>query len=485
MSFGVATEDRKEFEQAKLTDAWKYYTGDTFLCTCKEVMRRQLFSEGMDFCIGHCEKKRKRKTTLVDQELIDDFWMPFAHDVLDCILVFGFVPVTFLEVNGQRVPKVPPADTYTVARVFDAETMTLNIVATAKTALLTKGRKKAELIVMQNYGYDPDYDTKLTSLVAAILPQVSYLNTARAQAVVRGELCNHPTLFAVSEEKAADPEAGVTFDFWGDTSGALKEGGENTFQRDAREQNIYATQKRMFDAALRGNADVHIKSANADPQLHKLTPGDKIHQPRMASGAINVIEATKVYEQTVCAVLGIPRSMLINDSAVKADVAGTHAIFRRTMLHWSRLLARILTEVHSHIPNETASKKLKRGRKMSTKDLYALKAREGVTVSFPIGLFGTTQAEIFDMYAKNMLTYEQYAEYSLKLAGIPEEAFGSPADPLSETEKKSLYVPLVLQQDAAESQRRLQATMLKARPGAALGVPQPKIQRNPPDFSKP
>merc|ERR1739841_280942 len=95
---------------------------------------------------------------------------------------------------------------------------------------------------------------------------------------------------------------------------------------------------------------------------------------------------------------------------------------------------------------------------------YELKKNEGVTVSFPIGLFGTKQEEIFDMYCKKMLTYEQYSEYSLKLAGIPEEAFDGKKDPLSDKEKKSLYVPLVLQQDAEQAQSKLQEKIIKLQP---------------------
>jgi hypothetical protein len=61
---GVGKDERK-VDREQLEQAWKYYRRDALLSTCKEVLRRQLFSEGIDFCVGHCAKKRKREPTLV------------------------------------------------------------------------------------------------------------------------------------------------------------------------------------------------------------------------------------------------------------------------------------------------------------------------------------------------------------------------------------------------------------------------------------
>jgi len=467
---GVGKDERK-VDREQLEQAWRYYRRDALLSTCKEVLRRQLFSEGIDFCVGHCAKKRKREPTLVQKELVDDYWLPFAHDALDCLLVMGFVPVTFLDVNGSLVPSVPPIGTYTVTRVFEAETMTMQFEASPAAS----GENDSEISICHNFGYDPTYDCELTSLVSSILPQVKFLNSARAQALVRGELCNHPVLFSQSDVHKTEPETGVTVDFWANTEGpTLHNVPENTFHRNRKEQSIYATQRRMYDAARRGA--MPIAPATAEPNLVTLPPGQKIHQARLSNGNIDVTLANKVYEQTVCAVLGIPRSMLINDSAVKADVDGTHGIFRRTVLHWSRLLGRLLTEVHAHIPNDDAKKKVK--GKMSKEELYALKEREGVTVSFPIGLFGTTAEQIFELYTKGMLSYDQYAKYSLKLAGIPEEALAATKDPLSEEEKKSIYVPMVQQEHVIAEQGRQAIELAKeqAKHDGGLKAPPKKIK---------
>jgi len=463
---GVGKDERK-LDREQLEETWKYYRRDAFLSTCKEVLRRQLFSEGMDFCVGHCSKRRKREVTLVEQELIDDYWLPFAHDALDCLLVMGVVPVTFLDVNGSLVPTVPPVGTYTTTRVFEADTMTMHFEAVAAAS-----PEESEITVYSNFGYDPSYDCELTSLVSCILPQVNYLNTARAQAMVRGELCNHPVLFSQSDAQKTDPETGVTVDFWANTEGStLHNVPENTFHRSREEQSIYATQRRMYDAARRGT--MPVAAATAEPNLVTLPPGQKIHQARLSNGNIDVTLANKVYEQTVCAVLGIPRSMLINDSAVKSDVEGTHSIFRRTILHWSRLLGRVLTEVHAHIPNANAKKKVK--GKMTKEELYALKEREGVTVSFPIGLFGTTSEQIFNLYTKGMLSYEHYAKYSLKLAGIPQEALESMSDPLTEEEKKSVYVPMVQQASVVAEQGKQAIKLAKEQAKHQTGLqPPPK-----------
>jgi len=451
--------DERQLDREGLEQIWQYYRKDALLCTCKEVLRRQLFSEGIDFCVGHCSKKRKRSSTLVQQELIDDYWMPFALDALDCLLVMGVVPVALLEVNGSLLPVVPPFGTYTLSRVFDSETMTMGFEAKPATAL--PGSSEIELFVLGNYGYDPTYDCSLSSLVSCICSEVSYLKTARLQAMVRGELCNHPVLFAQSDPQKVDSETGLSVDFWANTEdGTLRSNPESTFRRNREEQSIYATQRRVYDAARRGRA-IGVSPANAKPNLITLPPGQKIHQARLSNGNIDVTAATKIYEQTACAVLGIPRSMLVNDSAVKADVEGTHSMFRRTVLHWSRLLGRVLSEVHSRIPNDAASNKVT--SKMSREELYTLKEKEGVSVSFPIGLFGTEAGQIFDLYSKGMLSYENYAKYSLKLAGIPEEALETTSDPLSEEEKKSLYIPMVQQERVVEQQGKQAIKLAKVQ----------------------
>ena len=456
--------DERKLDRTILEETWQYYRQDALLCTCKEVLRRQLFSEGMSFCVGHCSKKRKRERSLIQQELIDDYWMPFALDVLDCMLVMGVVPVALLDVNGTLLPVVPPFGTYTLSRVFNSETMTMSFEAAAATSL--PGSANMEIFVLANYGYDPTYECALTSLVSSIRPQVMYLKTARLQSLVRGELCNHPVLFAQSDAQKMDSETGVSVDFWANTDdGALRSNPESTFRRNREEQGIYARQRRMCEDARMGRR-VQVTPANAEPALITLPPGQKIHQARLSNGNVDVTQATKIYEQTVCAVLGIPRSMLINDSAVKADVEGTHSMFRRTVLHWARLLGRVMSEVHARIPNDAASKKVT--GKMTRDELYTLKEREGVTVSFPIGLFGTKPEQIFDLYSKGMLSYENYAKYSLKLAGVPEEALQTIQDPLSEEEKKSLYIPMVQQERVVEQQGK-QAIKLAKEQGKQHG----------------
>jgi hypothetical protein len=246
-------------------------------------------------------------------------------------------------------------------------------------------------------------------------------------------------------------------DFWANTEGStLQRTAENTFSRNAAEREIYSTQRRLWAAAMRSTRGFPVTEARDKPTLITLPAGQKIHQARLSNGNIDVPEANQIYEKRVCAILGIPRSMMFNDSAVKADVVGTHAIFRRTILHWSGLLGRVLTEVHSRIPNMTASKRLKRSKKMSSEELYDIKESEGVTVSFPIGLFGTSREQLFELYQKKMIDYEQYSRYSLKLAGLPSEAMRHSLDPLNDTEKKRLYVPLVQQKEVIKLQAKEQ-----------------------------
>lgn len=441
---------------SKIDILWDWYNAHAFIKMCRDTLRRQLFSDGLEFCKGHCSKK-KIKPNLLLQELMEDYWIPFAQDALDHIIVMGLVPYGFLQVQGSSVPYVLPYGSYALRAHEDDTTGRITYTA-------THTKTQHEYAVLDNLGYNPDHSLRMTSIMASLVPHCAFVSKYHDLSLECATLNNRPVMYSESTLKEPTESDGVDYDFLADAN-RLQRMSTTTFQRSQHDIEQLMQHRELYSKAVQQSHDSYRptvqhgdKEATKDAlgRLVVLPPGQKISHKTHGKSPPEMNNLIKSKQELMSAAFGLPRSMVINDSAVKADIAGTHETFRRTLVNWKRTLSRLMTHLYAHTQKEHTSDLIKKAMgsksgELSTDDLYKIKGREATVVNLPLTLYGTTNEELFDLYQQEIISRQTYVKYRLQNAGLPEDALHKASDPLTDDDKKRLYAPAPKEAASTES----------------------------------
>ena len=423
---------------------WQVYSDTQFIKMCRDILRKRLFSDGIQFLKGF-KTKTLMKPDLQMTELIEDYWTPFARDALDCILVMGIVPFKLFTVGGETVPIIPTPGTYRIFYELD-ETGTMRFHGK------TKGQVPQTLTVMSDFGYSPTYTARMTSIVATCVPNSVFLQSLHDEVLTSEFLKNNPVLYSESAQKEISENEGISYDFFADAQ-ELKRLPNTTFQRSERDIMQLKAQRKAYSQALefvrtrrnKSSAQMFAEknAAGALQRLVPLPPGQKLVKISSSSARNDFVNIVKNKQDELAAAFGIPRSMVMNDSNTKADTSGQHELFRSTVIFWQQLLGKLMTTVHSSIrsdKHEDALKEINKSQDANKGNLYKLKEKECVLIHFPISIFGTSNEELRELYEEEIIDRKTYATYRLKNAGMSLDLLFRKDDPLTSQEKKNQYV---------------------------------------------
>ena len=141
-----------------------------------------------------------------------------------------------------------------------------------------------------------------------------------------------------------------------------------------------------------------------------LPPGTKVSKVITSQARTDLVSVVRMVSQHVCALFGVPRSMLINDSVARADTAGTHDCFRISLKRYRKHVKHVLVIA------------------------AMVRYDEPIDILLPDAFHGPSE-ELTKMYLFSMITYDKYCamfcdHYNTK--SLPAE------DPLSQEQKSQL-----------------------------------------------
>jgi|TARA_B110000914_G_scaffold78821_1_gene69343 hypothetical protein len=440
---------QRSLDMTQADSLWDLYHDTQFIKMCRDILRRRLFGDGMHFLKGF-KTKKLMVLNLKMKELMDDYWMPFAREALDHILVTGLVPYILLSVEGEIVPQVPSIGTFGISYSIDP---TGAVEFTGKS--LNESDTKTQIHVLSGFGYDPTPRGRFTSIVSACVPNCMFMRYIHDELLASEFLKNNPVIYCESAQKEISKEEGVAYDFYADAQ-EMKRLPQTTFNRSAKDIMQLDHQKQAYSNALKlvRRSDHDASSAqisaerNAEGALDRvvpLPPGQKMVKVSSSSARSDFVNILKTKQDQMAAAFGLPKSMVMQaEGGVKADHHGHHQTFRNTILFWQTTLGRMMTNVHSNISSRShdqALKKMQSRKKTASKeDLYKIKEKECVIIQFPISIYGTTNEELKSLYDEEIIDRKTYATYRLKNAGLPVDLLFREDDPLTSQEKKNQYV---------------------------------------------
>lgn len=328
--------------------------------------------------------------------------MQLQKDAIQAIIAIGVVPMCFLkdQVTGMIEPYVPAPKTYTIRVasfrgrpiyqlqwVYPDMQMTLQrqrrpgkgnlpsdrLVASTTLRGHVTGAPDLSAIVLADFGYNPDVDTKLCSPAHSYLAAVNMSSDLR-QCAMTAEIINANPPLACRRDDAEDATNQAELrntEYVG--SGVVNQQGElaadrvsRQYIRDAQQQAVYQSQERQIAHGLgavsgtlpgvgvpetvvesyrydeRSGTDAH---GNAMPWANRirLAPGwspAPYHLPHPRS---DLTQLLTYLDDRVFLNMLIPRTVLEANSRISADAEVAKSGMDVVSTIWGRLLERVLT----------------------------------------------------------------------------------------------------------------------------------------------
>ncbi len=445
MNNSLQTRDHRAIlSKTEIQEHVNLFLGDEFCFMCRNLLKNKIFENGLDVCVGSGDAC-KMSTNLEHKRIVEEHWLPFGRDCMDIIMAIGLAPIRFLRSPDLKIPipYVPATGTYSIHIITKID-------GTRHYELHdSDGRNSGGLspvedaIVLDGFNYNPQRDGKLTSLVATLRPLFTFLAELKDTAITSEKIrCNPPVVIQKQDSgiNKQDNDT-LTMDFFADTDN-IKQSSENSFSRDAISVAQLKNQKKMFMDALYPS-QAKENAQNAMDNLLPLPSSFRVGTLLEPSGRSDFVGINRLCQETICSVLGVPRSLFISDHVVKSDSEGTHETLKQTMIAWKNIISNILTKVWRVCTEENLLKEIMADAKKSKKRAYTGVVLEKQIskklqkIEVPITPY-CDSGQLRLLYLQEVISWETYATYLLRNSSLPKDILATKTDPWSHDDKMQL-----------------------------------------------
>ena len=444
----VQHEQRAIITSGVIKNMHQIFCGDNFVYMCRNLLKNKVLENDLEICTK-TKKSNQCFPSEIEKQELNTHWLPIAEDAMDMILCIGLVPIRFTkDKNNNQIPYVPAVGTY------DIHVKTLPT-GQSYYELYDKHQSMEEVkdaIIFSGFGSNPRMDGTLTSIVYNLRPLMDFVAELHDCAISAEKIRSNPPVVVERKETTGSNEnkEGVDYDYYAD-SDALKNNLHAQYQRDDVSVRQLQNQKRLFAAQLDGSRNIE----NAFNALGNLTPlphSYRVGTTLQPNARTDFVSVNKLAQETICAAMGVPRSMMINDSVVRADVEGTHSTFKQTLIYWKKALTKILTVLYRLVNFEKFGKQMtditKKKRKHA--ELESVVDDNLPHITIPVTPY-VSNIELKDLYLQNIISWDTYCHYMLRNASLPLSDMASKEDPWSKEDKKMMLGLKTEKADAAGS----------------------------------
>jgi len=376
--------------------------------TCRNIIQQQLFSNGITF------DGKKGKGDLHMQEIMTDFWLPFCKDLLDAVISQGFAVVRVITMDdGLRVPII-------------VEAMSVNVYLNYNLGVREYFVKDNEnniipdTIVLDSFGFSPTSSGRVCSLVCNLLPTVRYMNTLLGTSLSMEQTRANPKILTEAVELKSDNVEGIQYDYYAD--GDMQDDSDrNKFQRNRSNVEQLQHQQQMYDSFFGGSGGIS-EGGNILENVVALPLGQKLVNLPIQTGRSDLVAQLKMQEDVICGVFGVPRALFKSDVPHKADSEGSHDIFQKSIMSWKHAVQSACQHMYSLIYAEEVSEKVLKAlgkRKRSTiAEVYALKKKLAVQITFPVSPFADSE-QLYTHYQNGIIPWNVLVEHTCANHALP------------------------------------------------------------------
>ena len=398
------------------------------------MCRNVLLNKVLENSITICSNKKECKDLQIEQNEMDKIWIPFCKDIVDSIMMLGIVAVRFRK--EDNMPYVPKAGTYTIHVV----TTVSGISRYELHDMDNPNEQVPNSIVLSGFGYDPRANGSLKSMIKTLEPTMLFIHRLSDAALQAEETRCNPPILVERKEKATEAKEGLEFDFYLDSDN-LKSNLSAQYRRDENAVKQLERQRMLFASAIQGVDGSSAK--NTSKAMNNIVPlPNEYHFSTSVdpSGRNDYVQICRMASETICSILGVPRSMIISDNVVRGDVDGSHDVFKNSCMNWKNILGSILTAVYRRINMEKEANRLKKlsKKRKRNEDVDNFAKQQMVEVIVPVTPYISNE-ELKDLYLHKVITWSIYKEYTLRNASLPLDMLkNNEKDPWSDDDKKEL-----------------------------------------------
>jgi len=357
---------------------------------CLSVLSHHLFDGDLWLSRGSINNSRKRKRgnlipiTREEQQR----WLTFLHRALVDIIAWGFVAFhdDLAEVDISSC-------TVTISRI----TREITIVNTRD------DDDDRPITTINAFGYCPDFNGDTTSIMTTLLPWIAFVNNLRMYTSTLELKKIEPDLVLQrTPETDTTPNRSQHESDNGNplTVNAEYANGDRVLTEGVgfRADGVY---HHAFNASVRQGARHANTLAGSGPTFaggRNTTIPEKrtLAHFGTANGRGDIVGLMRGTQQLVCAALGVPRTMIINDSVARADTTATHDRLRAALKKYRRHLEHVFTVAYNIIHPEA--------------NAYA-------TGHMPDVFYGPPET-LAQMWLLGVITFERYTSILAKTFGL-------------------------------------------------------------------
>ena len=382
---------------------------------CRQLIVSSVLSGGIQ-CL-----KGGKDATPDFQDILDQYWMPFARDVLDSFFMFGFAVCSVATKSqrvGQRkkakveVPVVPPFGQYTMEVRMDTETyeQTLHFVPLRSTigADLDTRDDASKTVLLCDDGMPNVSDGAYRSRVSTLLEPYRFVQRMRNYAVQAEHIRSHPPLITQDNPDKRPVNETLSEEAFADPSELFHENEERRYRKNASTMNAMLNQQRMASELNRA-PDVIQDGLPHDPHTVSLTQSyhdNTFHLPdgtQIATQApmpqcrTDLAELDRLRIDKVCGTFGVPKSLVgFGTGARQGAQEVEYRMLMRTVEAHAAVLARTLHQVYNQ--------------------LYG--SEDSVEFSLPFMPL-TSIDHIQQIFHEGVISKETQGKYLLRACGLP------------------------------------------------------------------
>lgn len=408
---------RAVISATKIKQLRNIYFKNAFVFICRNLIHSKVFENGI--CLRASNEKECKSNPLTKQ-LMETFWLPFAKDVIDSIICIGLVPIRYKTVNANIVPYVPKAGTYEIHVVTPEDGSTrYEFFSKDKPVDITSPTPDA--FVLSGFGYDPERNGDLNSTIDCLYPHIRFVTDMHDYAVIAEKIRTNPPIIMQkrSENLSTQADEGLHFDQFVDGDN-VKLSLHNQFERDKKDVESLQHQNRLFLRAIEGK-NLH-SAENTEKAIDNMVPLPNqysVGTTLQPSARTDFVAINRLSQETICALIGVPRSMIINDSVTRADIQGSHDVFRQTLIYWKKSVGNILTKVYRILYEDHELQQItKKGKKRKLKDLDQFVESNLVSIEIPTTPY-VSNDELRSLYLHGIISWKHFGEYMLRNASLP------------------------------------------------------------------
>ena len=401
----------------KIKEIRNVYFKNAFVFICRNLIHSKVFENGL--CLREANEKDCKGNPLTKQ-LMQSHWLPFAKDIIDSIICIGLVPVRYKNINNNVIPYVPKAGTYEIHVVTPEDgSTTYEFFSKDKPIDITKPTPDA--FVLSGFGYDPERNGSLNSTIDCLYPHIRFVTDMHDYAVIAEKIRTNPPIIMQrrGENQSSSNDESLHFDQFVDGDN-VKLSLHNRYERDKQDIESLQNQNRLFLRAIEGK-NLH-SAENSEKAIENMVPLPNqynVGTTLQPSARTDFVAINRLSQETICALIGVPRSMIINDSVTRADIQGSHDVFRQTLIYWKKSVANTLTKVYRILYGEHELQKITmKGKKRKLKDIESFVESNLVTIDIPTTPY-VSNDELRSLYLQGIISWKYYGEYMLRNASLP------------------------------------------------------------------